>query len=624
VLSVHFSRRYVLLAVAGAAGVAYAMAAEQRAARVGLNPSHAQLWDITAVRQHPLDVETVGTARRAPLIVPLREDWMHRGDAWVAPAPVANGRLAQNVGATDEELIVEEFYLTAGVTAEGPNRIYCAIARPAKATAPVPAVLIFHGGGGHASGALALVAARRHPGMAGVAMDYNGQFAPGGGPHVTRWKIPPPSRTLALVPDLRNSGMYHYVTAARRTIDFLETQSWADVDRIGCVGISAGGWVALILAGVDDRVKCVTTGVSAGGMSGTAGKGAQKLRAEPASQRPLWLANYEPMAYAAGTTAAVFFQLASNDSWFWITGAARHLAALRGPKGWVVRPNSNHGAGGPEISDLAAPAFMRQALVGGPSLPSVVDFQASSNGDVYTWKVDHARGVRRTALYWSMGCVGSSARYWMEISAKRSGDRWIARVPERFAGFAAEAFVNVLDTDGVAITGPLLSREGTDPRITPVATWEGGSWWDRERGLAAWRTPGGWLPKTEFALTPTGGLILQPASGGNAFCGLTNSVILASGSAARHRGVRVRIDGGGHGGVLKLSLLRDTMSMDESASTLEIPYEAGVVTRDIPWSEFKSDAAGPGSTPWPFDGLKLEGVRPNGAPLSIEEIAFIP
>jgi hypothetical protein len=418
--------------------------------------------------------------------------------------------------------------------------------------------------------------------------------------------------------------MYHYVTAARRTIDFLETRTWADASRIGCVGISAGGWVALILAGVDDRVKCVTTGVSAGGMSGTAGKGAQQLRAEPAEQRPLWLANYEPMAYAAVTTAAVFFQLASNDSWFWISGAARHLAALRGPKGWVVRPNSNHGAGGPEISDLAAPAFMQQALAGGPPLPAVVDFQATSKGDVYTWKVDSAQAIRRTALYFSPGRVGSSARYWMEIPAQRSGERWAARVPERFAGLAAEAFVNVLVDDGVAITGPLLSREGIDPRVAPVAPWEGGSWWDRERGLAAWRTPGGWLPKTEFALTPTGGLKIQPASGGKAFCGLTNSVILASGSAASHRGVRVRIDGGGHGGVLKLSLVRDTMSMDERVSTVEIPYEAGAVTRDIPWSEFKSAAAEAGSTPWPFDGLRLEGDRSSGAPVLVEEITFIP
>lgn len=589
--------------------------------------SHAELWDLREVRRHPLALESVATPRRVPLAVATKEDWMNRGDAWVAPRATGEEKTPAPGAALDKsaELVVEELYLTAGVTPVGPNRIYCAVARPAQATGPVPVVLIFHGGGGHASPALALAAARRHPGMAGVAMDYNGQFAAKKGERVTRWTIPAPVPKLALVPDLRNSPMYHYVTAARRTIDALETMPWADPARVGAVGVSYGGWVALILAGVDARVKCVTTGVSAGGVGDTPGKAAQQLRWEPAEQRPLWLANYEPLAYAPATRAGVFLQLASNDYWFWITGAARQLAALPGPKGWIIRPNSNHGSGGPELSDLAAPAFMRHMLLGTAPLAAVGEFRAGDDRGGYSWRVSGPQPVRRTALYWSPGRVGASARYWLELPAERIGEGWTARVPREFAGLAAQTFVNVLTADGLAVSGPLLDRAGIDPSDTPATPlWRGDSVWDRERGGAAWRMPGGWFPATEISTTGSGEVAFRPTGEGREFCALTNSVVLASGRAPLQRGLSLRLDAGANGGGLRLSLVRHSMSLDEQAWTAEVRYDAGISTHAVAWSEFKPDAGVTAANPWPFDALRITGTRPDGSAIALEHLGFLP
>ena len=368
----------------------------------------ANLWELASIRGHAFDREVVGSPRQAPLVLPQTADWLNAADSWVAPrSPTGTAAIA--AAATDSrQLIVEEFYFSLVSTAGGPSRIYCAVARPADTKDPVPVVLVFHGGGGHASPALALAGARRHPGMAAVAMDYNGQFAARKAERMTDWKFAKPAQHLDLDPDLRNSPMYHYVTAARRAMDVLETLPWADRSRFGAMGVSYGGWVALILAGVDDRVKCITTGVSAGGVGDTPGKAAQQLRWEPADQRPLWLEHYEPLAYAARTRAGVFLQLASNDYWFWITGARRQLAALPGPKGWIIRPNSNHGAGGPEVSDLAAPAFMRHVLLGAPPLPDVTEFSAHTGGE-YRWRIDSVQPVLRAALCYSPGHVGASA-----------------------------------------------------------------------------------------------------------------------------------------------------------------------------------------------------------------------
>ena len=577
------------------------------------------LWDMTEVRRQSLEPERLGEPRLVPFAAPGAGEWMNTGDSWVA-----KGKKTAAAPAGTGQLLVEEFYINSERTSDGQNRIYCAIARPEKAAGPVPVVLIFHGGGGHASPALALAAARRHPGMAGLAMDYNGQFAPGGGPHVTQWKDVSREQRLNLVPDLRDWHMYHYVVAARRTIDFIETLPWADARRVGAVGISYGGWVALILAGVDERIRCVTTGVSAGGVGDTPGKAAQQMRWDPSEQRALWLANYEPLAYAPTTRAGVFLQLASNDFWFWITGAARQLAALPGPKGWVIRPNSNHGAGGPEISDLAAPAFMRHLLLGEPALAAVTNLAASADGGRYTWRISGARPVVRTSLYWSPGCVGGSARYWIELPATTAGDTWEAPVPPGFASLASQAFVNVLTDDGLVVTSELLTRPGIDPATASVAGWADGQLWDHARGAAAWRTPGGWYPKTELAVTATGALSLRPAGEGREFCALTNSVGLVGGRAAQHLGLRLRLDGRGSPGMLKVTLAHNSMNLDERAYAAEIAYAAGAGEYQLAWEAFKLETKNVTAPPLPgpFDGLVLSGQRNDGSPLIVETIKF--
>jgi dienelactone hydrolase len=610
-IEVQIASLVFILAAAGGA------TPRQEARTQPLEPDES-LWIMTEVRRQPLEPERIGEPRRIPFVVPGVSDWMNTGDAWVA-----KGKTSTEAIVGTDRLIVEEYYISSERTNEGPNRIYCAIARPELASNPVPVVLIFHGGGGHASPALALAAARRHPGMAGLAMDYNGQFAPGGGPHVTQWQNVSREQNLNLVPDLRNWRMYHYVIAARRTIDFLETLPWADAHRVGCVGVSYGGWVALILAGVDERVRCVTTGVSAGGVGEIPSKAAQPMRWDPPEQRALWLANYEPLAHAPKTQAGVFLQLASNDYWFWITGAARQLAALPGPKGWVIRPNSNHGAGGPEISDLAAPAFMRHVLLGAPGLPAVTHLASSEQGERFTWRISGPRPVTRTALYWSPGNAGSSARYWIELPAALVGDFWEARVPPDLASLAAQAFVNVLTDDGLAVTSALVVRTGIDPLTTPVAGWADDMLWDRARGAAAWRTPGSWYPQTEVAVNPEG-LSLRPTGANREFCALTNSALLASGRAAQHPGLRLQIDGRGQAGTLKVTLTRDTMNLDERAYVAEIAYAAGAGEYPLAWSAFKlatKNVTAP-PMPCPFDGLMLSGARADGTPLIVAKITF--
>jgi hypothetical protein len=56
-----------------------------------------------------------------------------------------------------------------------------------------------------------------------------------------------------------------FVWDDRRTIDYLETRAEVDAERIGCVGLSVGGYRSAMLVAADERVKAA---IAAGWMCG--------------------------------------------------------------------------------------------------------------------------------------------------------------------------------------------------------------------------------------------------------------------------------------------------------------------------------------------------------------------
>jgi len=53
----------------------------------------------------------------------------------------------------------------------------------------------------------------------------------------------------------------------RQVLDYLVTRPDVDPNRLGCMGLSLGGIKASLLAGVDDRLKCVVLGLAGGSMA---------------------------------------------------------------------------------------------------------------------------------------------------------------------------------------------------------------------------------------------------------------------------------------------------------------------------------------------------------------------
>lgn len=59
---------------------------------------------------------------------------------------------------------------------------------------------------------------------------------------------------MAICLGLSLGGMW--VWDLQRLIDYIETRTDCDVSRLGCVGMSGGGYQTLMLTAMDDRIKC--------------------------------------------------------------------------------------------------------------------------------------------------------------------------------------------------------------------------------------------------------------------------------------------------------------------------------------------------------------------------------
>jgi dienelactone hydrolase len=538
-------------------------------------------WSLEPWRAFPFEYKEL-FAREVPFWAPGADDLVRAGDSWVGGE---KSKTEQPVPAqTNGTLKVTDFYVSGGGNEKGPNRIFCASAVPKEGKGPFPVLFVFHGGGGHASGALAMATARKNPGFAAVAVDYNGQFSPSKTP-VTEWvtqtKEFRESQKLDLVPDPLNFPMYHNVQAARRVLDWTQEQPWADKNKFGAVGISYGGWVALILAGVDDRIGCVVTHVSAGGTEGLQSRAGRPQFSEPADQRLIWLANADPMAYAAKTRAPVFMELSANDRWFWISGAFKHQKALGAKASWLLTPNSDHGSGGPDIAD-ASGLWTAAVFMGGLPFPVFKGGNFSKDGKTVVIQVESKRPVKTVFAAWSAGNEISPARYWRWVEAKEINGTWTAQLPAGHEALAGTVYFTVTDIDGRAVSSALIERSGQ----TKCMTWAGGSLWDIETGPAAWRPAADLAGEVKFAAQGTR-VLMTPATPGKPSAAISNSLNIPAADGAVHRGLKIELGGNGKTVKARVILARNYAAMDAQlfSAELQIPAEFGIF--ELPWEGFK-------------------------------------
>ena len=197
--------------------------------------------------------------------------------------------------------LLQEVYYEGEPLAGKPTRIFAYVARPEHAAGPVPGIVLVHGGLGSAYPEWATLWAKR--GYMAIAMDLSGC-----GPDKKR--LPDGAPTLdnpSIFHDFtaataKDTWSYHAVAAVLRGHSLLASCEGVDPNRIGITGISWGGYLTCIAAGIDDRFKAAAPVYGCGFLYEDSCWWEWFATMDPEA-RKLWISLFDPSKYLPARTA---------------------------------------------------------------------------------------------------------------------------------------------------------------------------------------------------------------------------------------------------------------------------------------------------------------------------------
>ncbi len=258
------------------------------------------------------------------------------------------------------------------------TEVFAYYAVPESGSGPFPAMLLVHGGGGKAFAEWAQLWADR--GYVALAMDLAGngadgkRLAHGGPPQDDDTKFEATETN-----SIQDTWPYQAVAAVLRGHALLLQQPQVDKSRIGITGISWGGYLTCIVAGIDHRL-AVAVPVYGCGFLGdnSAWKESGRFDRLSSRARNRWLKNFDPSQYLAGVKCPILFVNGTNDFAYPLDSYQKSYRLVTSPRNLCITVKMPHGhqAGWapPEIA-----AFVDSVLKDGKSLATLSPVTVDAN-----------------------------------------------------------------------------------------------------------------------------------------------------------------------------------------------------------------------------------------------------
>jgi dienelactone hydrolase len=308
-----------------------------------------------------------------------------------------------------------------------PTRLFAWYGAPAvKPGHRVPAMVLVHGGGGTAFARWVRLWVER--GYAALAMDTGGCIPVGGWAKWQRHLFAGPFPHQA-VWDVESAPEDHWpwyaVAAVTRGHSLLRSFPEVDAERIGLVGISWGGHLACLLAGLDPRYRCATSVYGCGFLGENSVFAETTFREQPPERTARWLAGFDPKHYLPSVAVPMLWVTGTNDFAFPLDSLQRSYRLPPGPRTLAIRVRMEHGhqqGEAPEDMRVYADAVMK----GGSPVPR---FTAQGRDERRAWATfEAAAPIEKAELAYT-------------ADAGRWQDRRWAVAPARLAAWHVEADV---------------------------------------------------------------------------------------------------------------------------------------------------------------------------------------
>lgn len=340
--------------------------------------------------------------------------------------------------------LVRELYYEGEPHKGKPTRVFAYYGRPREGNGPFPAMLLVHGGGGTAFSEWATLWAKR--GYVALAMDLAGcgperKRLPDGGPNQSH------NEKFAEFTDEAFGHMwtYHAIAAVIRGHSLLASLDEVDADRIGVTGISWGGYLTCIVAGVDDRLKVAVPVYGCGFLHENSAWLSILGEMSPA-MRERWVRFFDPSRYLPGVRCPILFVNGTNDFAYPLDSYQKSYHAVPGCRELCVTVRMPHGhqAGWRPVE---IGLFVDSILADGKPLPQIGLSKIQEN----TASVSFESELQITAaqLHYTLDSGDWKKRNWKTVDAAMKDGTVTAQLP---AQRPIVSFVTIRDQRGAVVS----------------------------------------------------------------------------------------------------------------------------------------------------------------------------
>lgn len=321
-----------------------------------------------------------------------------------------------------------------------PTRVFAWLGRP-EGKGPFPAMVLVHGGGGKAFPDWAEFWAKR--GYVAISMDLAGCGPAGplldGGPDQTdKNKFREFSGG-----DATNMWTYHAVADAIRAHSLLLGLPEVDKRRTGLTGMSWGGYLTCIIAGVDHRFKVAVPVYGCGFLHENSYWLNTLTKMQP-EHRERWVRLFDPSSYLEQVRCPILFLNGTTDFAYPMDSYKKSYSLVRSSRWLSVQIGLPHH----HIWDFGEVlAFVDWALAGGAPLPKVSELRIRA-GQAQA-SVRSKTGISKAELCYTTDTGVWQKRKWQSQPATIANGDISARLPSERP---LVCFISVTDARGLKVS----------------------------------------------------------------------------------------------------------------------------------------------------------------------------
>jgi hypothetical protein len=242
----------------------------------------------------------------------------------------------------------------------------------------------------------------------------------------------------------------HAVTDVILAHSLIRSLPQVDAERTGITGISWGGYLTCITAGLDDRFKLAVPVYGCGHL-GEDSVWLPQFKKLGEAKAAEWLAAWDPSQYLGDAKMPMLWVDGTNDFAYPLDSLQKSYREPSGPRTLCTRVRMKHGHGGPGENPEEIHAFADAVLIGGKPLTRIVSEKHVPGPGEYVWveaTFESAVKVVKVEFNFTRDTGTWQQRKWETVEGKVEGDRAVGMA----RGGATAFYLNLIDERGLVVS----------------------------------------------------------------------------------------------------------------------------------------------------------------------------